>query len=189
MNEAKLTKDEIKKLALSGIGLIALVYVYLTFFLAPLNKSRAAAETTIADLQDKIASSKTEVAKAANLEQQAAAAMTRFATLKSLNPEGAPLAWFPPRMKSFFASQQVEKTSTRLEGTSPYKQPEMAEWSRYSWIIDLAQTDFTTLGKALAELENSEPLLAVSRLSIKAVTDNPQFQQVSLTANATIMKR
>ncbi|MFN2507243.1 MAG: hypothetical protein ABR589_00535 [Chthoniobacterales bacterium] len=189
MNQTKLSKDQIQKLALSGLGFVVLIYVYFSFFLGPLNKGRATAEATIASVQAKLDSSKSEMMKATNLEQQATAATTRFAALKSLSPEGAPIAWFPPRMKLFFANQQIEKATVRLENSTAYKEPEMSEWMRYTWLIDLPQTDFATLGKALADLENSEPLLTIPRLSIKAVGDNPQFQQVSLTASSAIMKR
>lgn len=189
MNDAKLTKDQIQKLVLSSTGFVVLLYVYFSFFLGPLNKGRATAEKSITDVQAKLDSSKTEMAKAENLEQQAKTATARFASLKALNPEGAPIAWFPPRMKVLFTNQQIEKTSVRLESNSAFKEPEMADWNKYAWLIDLPQTDFTTLGKAMAELENSEPLLAVSRFSIRAGGDNPQFQQVNLTAITTIMKR
>ena len=127
--------------------------------------------------------------KATNLEKQATDATARFTSFKASSTEGAPIAWFPPRMKTFFANQQIEKSTVRLESSNPYKQPELAEWSRYAWTIELPQTDFVTLGKALAQLENSEPLLAVTRLSIKAMADDPQFQQVNLTANTAILKR
>ena len=187
--QKKFSKDEIQKLVLSIIGFIALIYVYLSFFLGPLNKSRATAETGIAALQAKIASSKTEMMKASNLEQQAGAATTRFSTLKALSPEGAPIAWFPPRMKLFFANQQIDKSTVRLDTNGPYKQPELAEWLKYTWQIDLPQTDFTTAGKAVAQLENGEPLLTISRLSLKADANDPQFQQVNLTANTTVLKR
>ena len=49
----------------------------------------------------------------------------------------------------------------------------MAEWKRYNWLIELPQTDFGTLGKAIAELENTEPLLAVTKINIRAVRDDP----------------
>ena len=187
--QKKFSKDEIQKLVLSALGFIGLLYVYFSFFLGPLNKSRAAAETRIADLQAKVASSKTEMMKANNLEQQAVAATTRFSVLKALSPEGAPIAWFPPRMKLFFANQQVEKSTVRLDTNAPYKQPELAEWLKYTWQIELPQTDFTTAGKAIAQLENSEPLLNISRLSMKADANDPQHQQVNLTANTTVLKR
>ena len=187
--QKKFSKDEIQKLALSAIGFVGLIYVYLSFFLGPLNTSRANAEARIATLQSKVASSKTEMKKASNLEQQAVAATTRFSSLKTLSPEGAPIAWFPPRMKLFFANQQVEKSTVRLDTSGPYKQPELAEWLKYTWQIELPQTDFTAAGTAIAQLENAEPLLNISRVSMKADANDPQFQQVNLTANTTVLKR
>jgi hypothetical protein len=92
-------------------------------------------------------------------------------------------------MKTFFANQQIDKATARLENSSPYKEPELSSWMRYTWLLDLPQTDFATTGKAIAALENSEPLLAITHLSIHAVADDPQFQQVTLTATSAIMKR
>jgi len=185
----KLSKDQIQKLALSVMGFFVLLYVYFSFFLGPLNRSRAVAEKTIATLQAKLGSSKGEMLTAANLESEATAATTRFATFKSLSPEGAPIAWFPPRMKLFFTNQQIDKTTARLESSAAFKQLELSEWMKYTWVIDLPQTDFVSVGKAVSELENTEPLLTISKLSIKAGTDDPQFQQASLVLNNAIMKR
>ena len=185
----KLNKDQIQKLVLSVIGLVVLLYVYFSFFLGPLNKSRMSAEKTMADLQAKLASSKNEMMKAANLEKQATEATKRFAAFQGITPEGAPIAWFPPRMKLFFSNQQIEKSTARLESSNPYKETELADWSKYTWSIDLPQTDFVTLGQAVAQLENSEPLLGITRLNIKAMADDPQFQQVNLTVNTAILKR
>ena len=189
MSQTKFTKDEKQKIVLSTIGFIALLYVYFTFFLGPLSKSRAAMEKSIADLQSKVDSSKTEMQKAAKLEKQAAAAVDRFAALQALSPEGAPIAWFPPRMKTFFAAQTIERPTVRTESNGLYKQAELANWQRYNWIIELPRTDFITLGTTLAALENSEPLLSISRLSIGSVSDSPQHQQVSLLASVAIVKR
>ena len=189
MNQSKLNKDQIQKIALSAIGFIALVYVYLNFFLAPLAKSRASMQGQIAALQAKIQASKTEIPKAANLEKQATTATTRYAAFQALSPEGAPIAWFPPRIKSFFAQQQIDKSTIKLEGSAAYSQAQLANWTRYSWQIDLPQAEFTVAGKAIAQLENSEPLLNITRLSLRAGTDNPQFQQVNLTASTAILKR
>jgi len=189
MKQTKITKDQIQKLALSAIGFVILLYVYFSFFLGPLNRSRAAAEKNIADLQGKLASSKSDMTRAVNLEKEATTATSRFAALKALSPEGAPIAWFPPRVKAFFANQQIDKVTTKLEGTAAYRQAEMAEWMKYSWGIDLPQTDFATFGKAVAELENTEPLLIVSKIGIRAGAEDAQFQQITLTANTAIMKR
>jgi hypothetical protein len=184
-----LSKDQIQKLALSTIGFVVLLYVYFSFFLGPLNKSRNSMQASIKDLQDKVGNSNTEMTKTTNLEKQASAATTRYAALTNSSPEGAPIAWFPPRMKVFFANQQIDKTTARLEGNVPYKEADLSSWIRYNWMLELPQTDFSTLGKAVAELENSEPLLSINRLNIHALADNPQFQQVTLNVATAILKR
>lgn len=189
MNQLGLKKDQIQKVGLTLVGFVILLYIYFSFFLGPLNHSRSAALTAIKEKQGKLASSKNNLSKAANLEQQAKAATARFAALKSLNSEGAPIAWFPPRMKVFFANQQIDKAVARLESSAVFKQPELAAWLKYNWVIDLPQADYGTLGKAVAELENAEPLLSVTKVSIHASADQPEFQQVVLMATNTIQKQ
>ena len=189
MTLPKFSKDQIKKLALSAMGFVVLLYVYFSFFLGPLQKIRDATLAQIDDRQKKIDSSKTEVAKAANLERQAKDSMARFATLKELSPEGAPIAWFPPRVKTFFAAQGIERAIARLESNTTFKQNELAAWTKYNWLIDLPQADFAALGKSIAELENSQPLLSITKLSIHVLPEQPQFQQVAIAATTVIEKR
>ena len=189
MKQLKLTKDQIQKLLLSAMGFVVLVYVYFSFFLGPLNRSRDSMLSTIDGVQHKIANSKNEITKATNLEKQATTATTRFAALKALSPEGAPIAWFPPRMKTFFANQEIDKASARLETSVAYKEPDLAGWMRYNWLIELPQADFAVLGKAVTALENSEPLLSITRVNIRALADDQQFQQVTLSASTAILKR
>jgi len=187
--QVKLNKDQIQKLMLSSIGFIVLVYVYFSFFLGPLNNSRDAAMVQIDELQGKVANSKNELAKTAKLEHQADASTKRFAALKALSPEGAPIAWFPPRMKAFFANQEIDKATARLETSGSYKETDLANWMRYSWLLELPQADYATLGKAVSALENTEPLLSIMRISIKALPEDPQFQQITLVASTAIVKR
>ena len=189
MNLPKLSKDQIKKLSLSAMGFVILIYVYFSFFLGPLQKIRAATLAQIDDRQKKIDSSKTEVAKAATLERQAKESMARFDALKALNPEGAPIAWFPPRMKTFFANQQIDRAVARLESNTNFKQSELAAWTKYNWLIELPQVDFAALGKSIAELENTQPLLSITKLTIHVLPDQPQFQQISIAATTVVEKR
>ena len=113
MNESKFTKDQIQKMVLSGIGFIVLIYIYFSFFLGPLNRSRETMERSIADLQTKVGSSKGDMQKATNLERQATEATARFTAYKALSPEGAPIAWFPSRIKLFFANQKIDRSNAR----------------------------------------------------------------------------
>ena len=184
-----MNKDQTKKLVLGGLGLIALLYVYFSFFLGPLNKSRNAVQTKINDLQTKISTSKAEISKATKLEETAHSATTRYDALRALSPEGAPIAWFPPRMKTFLTSHQIDKGTTRLETTGAFKEKELANWSRYLWIVDLPQADFESLGDAIAQLENTNPLLSIKKLRIHAATDDPEMQQVVFTAATTIYRK
>src|SRR5205823_4796324 len=182
-------KDQIKKLALSAMGFVVLLYVYFSFFLGPLQKIRDATLSQIADRQKKIDSSKSEVTKASALERQAKDAMARFAALKALTPEGAPIAWFPPRTKTFFTNQGIDRAIARLESNTNFKQSELAAWTKYNWLIDLPQADFTALGKSIAELENTQPLLSITKLTIRVLPDQPQFQQVGIAATTVVEKR
>jgi hypothetical protein len=189
MTKLNLSRDQIQKLALSTIGFVVLLYVYFSFFLGPLNKNRDSMLTSINELKSKKDSSANEMTKTANLEKQASAATKRFAALTNLSPEGAPIAWFPPRMKMFFSTQRIDKTTARLESNVPYKEADLSGWTRYNWTIDLPQTDFSTLGKAVAELENTEPLLSIHHINIHALADDPQFQQVTVSVATAILKR
>jgi len=187
--KVKLSKDQIKKLMLSGMGFVVLVYVYFSFFLGPLNNSRNTMLGQITELEGKVVNSKNELTKTAKLEKQAETATNRFAALKALSPEGAPIAWFPPRMKAFFANQGIDKATARLENSSVYKETDLANWMRYNWVIELPQADFASLGKAIAALENAEPLLSITHLSVKALAEDPQSQQITIVASTAMVKR
>jgi hypothetical protein len=189
MKGLKLTRDQIQKIGLSFMGFVFLLYVYFSFFLGPLNRSRNATLALIQDRQAKLSSSKNDLNRAATLERDAKNATSRFAALRSLNPEGAPIAWFPPRIKIFFANEQVDKAVARLENSTSLKQSELTNWMKYQWAIDIPQADYATLGKAIADLENAEPLLAVTKLTIQALPDQPQFQQVDLRVANMIQKK
>jgi hypothetical protein len=188
-NLPKPSSDQIKKMALSAMGFVFLLYVYFTFFLGPLEKSRNNALKQINDLQQKIDGSKGEIAKTATLERQAKTATLRFNGLKTLTLDGAPIAWFPPRMKTFFSNEQIDKASARLDGNTSFKESELSSWAKYNWIIELPQADFVALGKSIADLENQEPLLSITKLTMHVLVNDPQYQQVAISATTVIEKR
>jgi hypothetical protein len=182
-------KEQTKKIILGAFCLVGLLYVYFTFFLGPLHRSEASMKSRIEELQTKTVSSKSEITKAAKLEENARAATSHYEALRALSPEGAPIAWFPPRMKTFFLEQHIDKATIRLDSTTAPKEKELTSWSRSNWSIDLPQADFITLGKAIAKLENTEPLLSIKRLTIRASVEAPQLQQVTITLSALIDKQ
>jgi hypothetical protein len=189
MNSLGLNKDQIKKISLSSMGFVFLLYVYFTFFLGPLSRSRNTMLNEIKAKQTKLESSKGEMTKAATLEQQAKTATAKFAALRGLNSEGAPIAWFPPRIKVFFANEQIDKAGARLETSTAFKEPELSEWMKYNWMVEIPQADYAALGKAIADLENAEPLLSITKLTIRAQTEQAQFQTVDFVATNYIQKK
>ena len=184
-----LNKDQIQKIILSTLGLIGLIYCYFTFFLGPLNRSRAAMMQTMADVQAKTASSKTELKKTASLELQAKEATGRYEALKRTTADGAPIAWFPPKIRTFFAKYDIDKVTARLESSGDFKQPEMSDWIKDTWAIELPESDYEALGRAIADLENTEPLLAIQRIVIHGVPEQPQYQQVRVYAQTALFKK
>lgn len=189
MNTPAFNKDQIKKISLSAVGFVFLLYVYFSFFLGPLDRSRQAMLETMKEKQTKIAASKDEMTKASTLEHQAKTATTSFAAYKALNAEGAPIAWFPPRIKVFFASEQLDKAGARLESSTAFKEPELSGWMKYNWLIEIPQADYSALGRAIADLENAEPLLSVTKLAIHVQSDQAEFQTVNMVATNYIQKK
>jgi hypothetical protein len=189
MTPKKFTKDQIQKISLSGLGFVALIYCYFNFFLGPLNKSRASMTATIASLQAKTASSKVEMKTTSNLEMQAKEATGRYEALKATTADGAPIAWFPPKVRALFADQGINKVTARLESSADFKQKELSDWIKNTWAIDLPQSEYGDLGKAIAQLENSEPLLTIQHVVIHAVPDEPQYQETSLIAQTAFLKK
>ena len=60
--------------------------------------------------------------KTANLENQAKEATGRYEALKATTAEGAPIAWFPPKMRTFFAtgdrqSHRAPRIERRFQAT------------------------------------------------------------------------
>ena len=189
MMPPKLNKDQIQKIILSTIGFIGLIYCYFNFFLGPLNRSRESMKKTIAELQTKTASSMDEMQKTKRLEVQAKEATGRYEALKQTTADGAPIAWFPPKMRLFFASQGIDKATVRLESSADFPQPELSNWLKDGWVIELPQSEYGVLGRALADLENTEALLAVQSVAIRGIPDNPQYQQVTLHAQTVLLKK
>lgn len=189
MMPKKFNKDQIQKIFLSTLGFIGLIYCYFNFFLGPLNRSRESMTQTIADLQAKTASSKSEMKKTDNLEVEAKEAKVRYEALKKTTADGAPIAWFPPKMRSFFEEHGIDKASARLESSGDFSQTELSGWIKDGWMIDLPQSEFGVLGHALAELESSEALLYIRNITIRAVPDDPQFQQVALSVQTVLLKK
>jgi len=182
----KLGKEEIQKIVLGAILLAGLIYCYFAMLLGPLSTGQAKAQKTIATLDPQIAEAKKQVQKTEAVKKQAPTANAVMEQLKAGIPEGAPVAWFPPRMADFFKRQGIDKTLTRL--TNEFPEKDLPGFRKLVWMIDVPKVEFAPLGIAIAGLENEEPLLEVTNVSIEAVKEDPQYQHAILTV-ATLVKQ
>ena len=176
----KLTKDQLQKIILSTLLMIGLIYCYFTFLIASLNKADASNAAAIDDLNKQIEKAKTTVKRSANVEEQARSAEETIAQVNDMIPEGAPIAWFPPRMTSFFARHNVKGITTRSNGIDGSTDAVMKDYRFANWSLDIPQVGATALGITLAGLENEEKLLEITRLQISTPADAPEKQRVSL---------
>ena len=184
----KLSQDQIKKIFLSLIGLVALVYCYFSFLLGPLQASQENMISTTAELEGKVAGSKKTMEQTAQLERTAGPAIRLSKTVEAMIPEGAPLAWVPPRIKSFFASDGVDPGAIRLLSTFPLKQPEMAAYAIDDWLVDFPHADFLVLAKSIARFENENPLWSVASLRLKANEAELGLQTATLGIRTLVKK-
>ena len=176
----KLTKDQIQKIALSSLMMIGLIYCYFTFLIAGLNKTDAACATGIEDLDKKISQAQSTIKRSGSVEESARSAEETLAQVKDMIPEGAPIAWFPPRMTAFFARHNIKNIVTRNSGIDTAPDAVMRDFRNASWTIDIPQVGASALGITLAGLENEEKLMEITRLQVSTQADAPEKQRVSL---------
>ena len=173
----KLDQEQIKKIALSVLLLIALLYGYFTYLLGPLQQAEKNATNGIATVIPQIADAKKQIAKTADLETKAPEATAFLTKLRNTIPDGAPIAWFPPKMADFFRSHGIEKCTTHL--VSEEADP-MPGFKKLVWAIDVPKVEFVPLGVAISSLENDEPLLTILNVSIDATREDAQYQHATL---------
>ena len=184
----KLSPDQIKKISLSLIGLVALVYCYFTFLLGPLQTSQANMINATADLESKVAASSATIKQTSSIEKSAATSVDQSEKIRKMIPAGAPLAWFPPQLKSFFAADGAEVKTVSFINAVPLKDPNLSAYAQSDWSIEIPRVDFLALGQSLARLENTEPLAAITSVRIRTIADDPGLQQVTLGINRVVFK-
>ena len=183
MNHAQTQQRPDPEDVLSGIGFVVLLYVYFSFFLGPLNKSRATAEAAIADLKAKLASRRANIQKAANLEKQASDRDDAICRVQGAQPGRRADRLVPAAHQSCF-SPISRSTKPPRDSKAPQSLQAAGTGRMDSDTAGRSICRRRTLrpsGKAIAELENTEPLLGHHAVEHQGGTRDPQFQQVNLT--------
>jgi hypothetical protein len=179
----KLSKDQVQKIFLSGLMMIALIYCYFTFLITPMSKTDAANLVSIESLDTQLAQAHSQELRSRAIQAQSHTADETLAQVNDMIPEGEPIAWFPPKMRDFLERQNLKNVAVRPAGAAA-AEAGMGELKSENWSIDVPQSGFTQLGIAVAGLENAEKLLQITHLQISTQVDNPEKQHVSINVIA-----
>lgn len=177
----KLGKEEIQKLFLGILLLIGLVYSYFDMLLFPTIRKQEAVAKNIASLQPELAKARDQIKRTQELEKAAPQKTQVVPQVEALIPDGAPVAWFPPRVGDLFKKQGIDKVAAKMNTEMPEK--EAPGFRRILWTIDFPKVDFVRYAKALATLENEEPLVTVTSLTLEPSADDMQWQRALITVN------
>ncbi len=119
-----------------------------------------------------------QITKVKTVEAQSPEAKRIVRQVEAMIPDGSPVAWFPPRMNEFFKKNGIDKVVARMNNDSLDK--DYPGYRRVNWGVELPRVDFMPFAAAIADLENTEPLLEIQSLEIEAGRDEAQMQRASL---------
>ena len=180
----KLGKEEIQKIVLGILLLIALLYGYFEVLLGPLKKQRTMSQQRITELTTKLSETRGQIRRGQELEASVPEATKAVSQVKAMIPEGAPVAWFPPQIAEHFKREGVNKGVVRMAGEQADK--DLPGFRRMTWTVDFAQVDFVPFAEALADFENNEPLAEVASMQMEAGNPDVEFQKASMSVRTTV---
>lgn len=176
-----LSKDQIQKILLGVIVVVAALYAYFTMLLGPLGERQRKAVALMEDLEPKIKDANIQLTRVRGLEKgdpNAAAAKRAREVIAAKIPTGAAIVWLPQRLTDFFSSHGIAKSEFKLQTEGD--DPDLKEYRWTQWNVDLPEVEFGPLASALAALENQEALTQITFFKLEMKPDNVQFQSATL---------
>lgn len=183
----KLNKEQIQKVALGVLLAVGGLFGYFSQMLGPLSVREMKAQKEIAALEPKIAKAKSQIARTRAVETgdpHAEEANRVQAVMREKIPDAPPVAWFPTRMENFLKQHGIAKPV--FHAASERKNPGFQGFDEIDWPIELPQTGFAALGRALAALENHEGLMQITGLQIKPATKDPEVHYAQITVSTLV---
>ncbi len=184
----RLNKDQIQKIVLSTILLVGSVVAYIVLVFQPLKAKIIRTTGQIAATEKAIKTADGQIRKTAALEPEATKASELLAHLQEVVPEGAPIAWFPLKMSSYFSRHDISDVVTRQGPIETIGDAGGEKFQDQGWSVEIPKAGFIPLGMAVAGLENEEPLLEIISFEISRSDRDPEFQVVKLGISHTLPK-
>jgi hypothetical protein len=183
----KLNKNQQQKIILGVMLLGGVIYTANQFLLSPLAVERAKLSEEITANEPKLREMRGQIARTKGFEEKAPQSANLMAQVDSMIPNGAPIAWFPPKVSDFFKANGVDKAVAKFGTESVEK--ELNGYRRLTWSIDIPDADFLRFAHALSKLENAEPLFEFAGFEIKANREQPDSQRILLSVQNIIKKQ
>lgn len=179
----KLEKEEQQKLILGALMLVGVIYGYFNVLLGPAKMQQANAEKSIAALKPQIDEAKKQIKTTQDLEAEAPKSQALINQINTMIPDGSPVSWFPPRVVEFFKHHKIEKIADPRMIGDPVPEKDLPGYRRLTWMLDLPHVEFVPLAAALADLENSEPLLEINKIEIGSNREETGFEYILISVN------
>lgn len=180
----KLNKDQQQKIVLGTMLMFGILYATNEFLLSPLATERETIATEITNAEPQMREMKGQVARARALSAKGPVATTMIAQVNAMIPDGAPIAWCPPKIAEFFKKNGVEKATARMNNEAPEK--DLTGYRRLMWTIEIPSVEFGSFASALSKFENDEPLFEFTGFEIQASVESAAAQRATLTAQNII---
>lgn len=180
----KLSKDQQQKVILGAMLMVGVIYATNEFLLSPLALERAALADEMTSNEPKLREMRGQVARTKGLAEKAPAASKIIDQVGAMIPDGAPVAWFPPKISDFFKAGGVDKAVARF-GTEALEK-DLPGYRKLSWSVEIPNADFLRFASTLAKIENAEPLLEFTGFEIQANREQADTQRVLLSVQNII---
>jgi Tfp pilus assembly protein PilO len=155
--------------ATASVALLGGLWLGYSVAILPLQRREQQSLGKLADLRERIQATRKTIQEVKQQEQATASSRAELDRLERELPTGSALAWFPVRMKQHFDRFGLSDSVTRLN--TSLDEPNMPGYQRTYWAVDLpmqgSAKDFSSLLIAVAELEESDPIIEVLDLSIR----------------------
>ena len=175
----KLNKDQKQKIILGVMLMGGVIYATNDFLLAPLATERQRMKHEMEDAQPKVREMRGQLARTRDLATKGPASEKTVKQVDAMIPDGAPIAWFPPKVADFFKSRGIDRASAKMNNEGIDK--DLTGYRRLVWAVDIPSVDYMPFGAAIAELENSQPLFEITGFELVATRERPDALRAGLT--------
>jgi hypothetical protein len=180
----KLSKPQQQKVVLGAMLMVGVIYAVNEFLLSPLALERVALADEMTSNEPKLSEMRGQMARTKGLEEKAPLATQTLSQVAAMIPDGAPIAWFPPKISDFFKAGGVEKAVAKFGNETLEK--DLPGYRKLSWSVEIPSCDFLRFATTMAKLENAEPLVEFTGFELQSNREQADSQRALLSVNNII---